>query len=71
MENKHFYMVYLEGQNTPTFKHFSKEKAEKEAMRLTDQTGCTAYVLLAITKIRSAKYHIEDLVNQEEEGLPF
>lgn len=34
MKEQCFYMVYLDGKDTPAFKHTSLDSAEKEAKRL-------------------------------------
>ncbi|MEG2151131.1 MAG: hypothetical protein RRY36_07940 [Bacteroidaceae bacterium] len=44
MDNK-FFMVYVEGESTPTLKHTSKEGAEKEAKRLSNKLGKKVFVL--------------------------
>lgn len=46
MNNK-FFMVYVEGESTPTLKHTSKESAEKEAQRLANKLSKKAFVLEA------------------------
>jgi len=43
--NKKFFMVFVEGENTPTVQHDNLEKAEKEAQRLADKYGKKAFVL--------------------------
>lgn len=42
---KEFYMVYVDGQNSPTYKHDTKESAETEAKRLSEKLGKKAFVL--------------------------
>lgn len=41
MEKKEnaFFMVFVEGGNTPAFKHPTLEDAEREAKRLAESTG--------------------------------
>lgn len=34
MDNQHFFMVYLENERTPTYRHSTLEGAETEAKRL-------------------------------------
>lgn len=46
MEKK-FFMVYVDGENTPTVKHPSIEIAEKEAQRLADKLGKKSFILEA------------------------
>ena len=43
--NKKFFMVFVEGEDTPTVQHDNLEKAEKEALRLADKYGKKAFVL--------------------------
>lgn len=43
-----FYMVYAEGEKSPTIKHSRVEDAQMEAARLCILTGKKAYVLKAI-----------------------
>ena len=43
--NKKFFMVFVEGENTPTVQHDNLEKAEKEAKRLADKYDKKAFVL--------------------------
>ena len=66
---KDFYMIYLEGGQTPTYKHPTIESADREAKRLTEKTGKKAYVLVALKSIQVMKYEIEDL--RPDDGLPF
>lgn len=42
---KKFYMVFVEGESTPTVQHDNLKKAEKEAKRLADKYGKKAFVL--------------------------
>ena len=44
MEKK-FFMVFVEGENTPTIQYDNLNKAEKEAQRLADKYGKKAFVL--------------------------
>jgi len=64
-----FYMVYLENQQTPAYKHESLQAAETEAKRLTELYGHKAYVLVTLKSIERVKYNIEDL--RPDEKLPF
>ena len=43
-----FWMVYVEGRNSPTRKWEKREEAEAEAMRLTIKEGRDAYILEAV-----------------------
>lgn len=42
---KTFYMVYVDGQGAPTYKHETKESAENEAKRLAKKLRKSTYVL--------------------------
>ncbi|MDR3272776.1 MAG: hypothetical protein LBT29_04785, partial [Flavobacteriaceae bacterium] len=53
--NEFFYMVYVEGEGATTYKHESKEKAEKEAKRLSEKLGKEAYILESIASILCEK----------------
>ena len=50
MANK-FYMVYLENERTPTYKHPNIESAKTEAKRLARTYGKKAYILVSIKSI--------------------
>lgn len=65
-----FYMVYLEGQRTPAFKHPTYTSACKEATRLSMEHHSTAYVLRAFMQIRVTTKMIE-LEEPEDSDLPF
>jgi hypothetical protein len=39
MKNQHFFMVYLEEERTPTYRHATLEGAEQEAKRRTWKKG--------------------------------
>lgn len=45
MEPKEFYMIYVEGQNSPTRKHLTYQDAKEEAERLARLTHCKTYIL--------------------------
>lgn len=42
-----FYMVFVEGGQSPKVKHATQEQASTEAYRLAKDTGKTVYVLIA------------------------
>ena len=69
MEQKEFYMVFLEGQQTPTYKHETLESATKEAKRLTEMKGLKSYVLGTITSFKIPEKFVEEKCTVEE--LPF
>lgn len=45
MEPKEFYMIYVEGQDSPTRKHLTYQDAEKEAERLARMMHKKTYIL--------------------------
>ena len=55
-----FYMVFLEGTTSPTFKHPSQLAAEQEAQRLVERTQRTAYILESKSKIELAPKFIKE-----------
>jgi hypothetical protein len=69
MENTSFYMVFVEGQQTPTYKHTSLESAENEAKRLARTLKKKAIVLASIKAIELHEFKIEDL--RDLDFLPF
>lgn len=64
-----FYMIYVEGGNTPTYKHETYKQALEEAKRLTQRLNKPAYILEARQKIEMQLFNIEDLAREGE--LPF
>lgn len=71
MEKEPFYMVFVEGERTPVFKHTTLEMAEHEAKRLSQLTEKPAYVLASIKSIEvPPKYIIQDIRPTGHE-LPF
>ena len=65
-----FYMVYVEGKSSPTFKHGSMEEATKEADRLAKSLNTKTYVLAAVMEIRpeivTSAVGIDDMEKQED-----
>ena len=65
-----FYMVYVEGQSAPTYKHGSMEQATKEADRLAKLLNTKTYVLAAVMEIRpevvTSAVGIDDMEHQED-----
>jgi len=57
--NKKFFMVFVEGENTPTVQHDNLKKAEKEAQRLADKYGKKAFVLESTTLITPDEINIK------------
>ncbi|QXN68054.1 hypothetical protein [Microcystis phage Mae-Yong924-2] len=69
MKNDPFFMVYLENERTPTYKHPTLTGAEKEAKRLAEQHGKKAYVLCSLKSFELAKFKEEDY--RPSDDLPF
>jgi hypothetical protein len=63
---KKFYMVYVEGRQSPTHKHEQFESAHREAERLTRSTRQKAYVLEAISSC-----HMTDILYEGAVPIPF
>lgn len=63
-----FYMVYVEGQSTPTYKHGTMESATKEADRLAKALNKKSFVLAAVMEIRpeliTSAVSIDDMEHQ-------
>ena len=57
--NKKFFMVFVEGKNTPTVQHDNLEKAEKEAKRLADKYGKRAFVLESTSLITPDEINVK------------
>lgn len=68
-----FYMVYLEGEKTPTYKHENLPSATLEAQRLARTHRKKAYILCAIKSIVINEFETEDLipVKYDDKDLPF
>jgi len=69
MKNKPFFMVFLENESTPTYKHDTIESAETEAKRLSKLHKKKAYVLFTLKSFELSEFTIQDFVL--DEGLPF
>ena len=57
--NKKFFMVFVEGENTPTVQHDNLEKAEKEAKRLADKYGKKVFVLESTSLVTPDEINIK------------
>ena len=66
-----FYMVFVEGGNSPTYRHTSEESAEKEAKRLATLTKKKVWVLATVKSFELDFFKIEDCRPLDENGLPF
>lgn len=67
-----FYMVYLDGGSTPTFKHDTYDSAVIEARRLSSMHERKTYVLKTKTSISVRKEYDElKMGKPNENALPF
>ncbi len=71
MAEKKFWMVYLEDQRAPQYKHASYDSALKEAKRLAEQHDKPAYILQAVHVVKLNKFVIEEPEEAQEEDEPF
>jgi hypothetical protein len=46
-----FWMLYAEGQRSPTYKHLSQQSANEEAERLAAQLRCKVHVLQVVASV--------------------
>ncbi len=70
MKQTVFYMIYVEGGNSPTYKHDSYESASKEAYRLARTTGKEVFILSAIASCKKEIINI-GARKPEDDDLPF
>jgi len=70
MKNQHFFMVYLQDEKTPTYRHATLNGAEQEAKRLAEQYGKKAFVLCSLKSFEIEKFKVEDCRPDIDE-LPF
>ena len=54
-----FFMVFVEGENTPTVQHDNLKKAEKEAQRLADKYGKKVFVLESTSLITPDEINVK------------
>ena len=59
MNKEKFFMVFVEGKNTPTVQYDNLEKAEKEAKRLADKYGKKAFVLESTSLITPGEINVK------------
>jgi hypothetical protein len=69
MKNNPFFMVFVEGQQTPTYKHTTIESAEIEAKRLARTLKKKVFVLCSIKAIELNEFKVEDY--RDDDSLPF
>ena len=70
MKNQHFFMVFLEDERTPTYRHATLDGAEQEAKRLSKQYGKKAFVLCSLKSFEINEFTINDCRPDIDE-LPF
>ncbi len=70
MKNQHFFMVFLEDERTPTYRHATLEGAEQEAKRLSKQYSKKAFVLCSLKSFEVNEFTIKDCRPDIDE-LPF
>ena len=70
MKNKDaFWMIYVEGGGSPTYKHTTWESVETEAKRLAKQLpGKKVYILGSVVSYQVNEFIIEDC---KADDLPF
>ena len=66
-----FFMIYVEGESSPTYKHTTYSSAITEAKRLTEQLNKPAFILTAVCKVEKVKFNITELKPINEDTLPF
>lgn len=69
-QDQYFFMVFLEGGNTPVFKHESLMSAEVEAKRLTMLYSQKAYVLCTLKSFHKVSI-VENSCKPPVDDLPF
>lgn len=69
MENQAFFMVYLENERTPAYRHSTLEGAETEAKRLVRENNKKAFVLSSIKSFEINEFTVKDC--RPDKDLPF
>ena len=69
MTNQNFFMVYLENERTPAYRHATLETAEQEAKRLSKQYGKKAWVLCTLKSFEIVEFKVTDC--RPYSDLPF
>ena len=64
-------MVYVEGQNSPTYKHENLNSAEIEAKRLAKMLDTKTYVLCTVKSFELNNFKVEDCLPDIGDKLPF
>lgn len=63
-----FWMVYLQGERSPVYKHTSFDTAHEEAQRLTTVHKKPSYILEAVSRVEEAP---KTITTELTEDLPF
>lgn len=69
MKQQPFYMIYLEGERSPVYRHDTLQSAEIEAKRLTEIHNKKAYILVSLKS-----YHLQKFIETDcrpDDQLPF
>ena len=70
MTNQHFFMVFLEGERTPTVRYSDISLAENEAKRLAKVYSKKSYVLCSIKSFEINEFTVKDC-RPDTDDLPF
>lgn len=71
MNEKTFYMVFLENGGAPSYKHETLQSAETEAKRLSKVHSRKAFVLCTIKSFELVEFKVEDCRPVQISDLPF
>lgn len=73
MAKDSFFMVYLQGERTPAFRHRELPSAENEAKRLAKEHNKKAYVLCSIKSFEVSEFQVENCIPEidTQDDLPF
>ena len=66
-----FFMVYVEGEHPPAYKHSDLTSAETEAKRLAESLNRKSYVLCSIKSFEVNKFTVRDCRPALGDDLPF
>ena len=70
MTNQHFFMVFLQDERMPAYRHATLNGAEEEAKRLSKQYGKKAFVSRSLKSFEINEFTIKDCRPDVDE-LPF
>lgn len=68
MDNEIFYMVFIEGGNSPTHRHLTLKSAEDECRRLVKKTGSKGIILQSVKSIQLMPEFLE---TDHERSIPY